>query len=345
MAPGCGCRSRGTGLHAAILILVALTTACSSPPGSSRPPEGSSIAGYRVVGDIPLPGNTGRWDYQSLDATQNRLYIAHLGAGEVVVFDVHAQKVAGVVKNVASVHGVVAVPAIKRVFATATGRHELVAIDTDSLQVSAAAPAGDYPDGLDYVPEVGKVFVTDEQGTGDVVIDASTMKNVGSVKFGADIGNTKYDPVSKLVYVAVGSSNELVGIDPRSTTVVERTPLAGCKGAHGVQLTASPHRAFVGCQGSNSVVVFDFTTKRVMAQVAVAGTPDVLAYDPGLQRVYAASEDGTLAVIQATDPVRKLGQGNAGPNAHTVAIDPSSHLVYLPLTDVGGHPVLRVLSL
>lgn len=90
MAPGCGCRSRGTGLHAAILILVALTTACSSPPGSSRPPEGSSIAGYRVVGDIPLPGNTGRWDYQSLDATQNRLYIAHLGASEVVVFDVHA---------------------------------------------------------------------------------------------------------------------------------------------------------------------------------------------------------------------------------------------------------------
>ena len=35
-------------------------------------------------------------------------------------------------------------------------------------------------------------------------------------------------------------------------------------------------------------------------------TPDVLAHDPGLQRVYVAAEDGTLVVIQACDPPRKV---------------------------------------
>ena len=31
------------------------------------------------------------------------------------------------------------------------------------------------------------------------------------------------------------------------------------------------------------------------------------------------------------------------PRAHSVAVDPATHRVYLPLANVGGHPVLRVL--
>ena len=32
------------------------------------------------------------------------------------------------------------------------------------------------------------------------------------------------------------------------------------------------------------------------------------------------------------------------PHAHTVSVDPRSHRVYLPLENVGGRPVLRVLE-
>src|SRR5205823_14340147 len=101
---------------------------------------------------------------------------------------------------------------------------------------------------------------------------------------------------------------------------------------------------FIGCEGNSAVVALDLSTKRVIARFQAGNTPDVLAYDPGLQRVYVACEDGTLTVLTAGDTVSKLGQGTPGPNAHTVAVDPATHLVYLPLMDVGGHPVLRVLS-
>jgi hypothetical protein len=30
------------------------------------------------------------------------------------------------------------------------------------------------------------------------------------------------------------------------------------------------------------------------------------------------------------------------PHAHTVSVDPATHLVYLPLQNVGGRPVLRI---
>ncbi len=53
----------------------------------------AAIIGLRQVADIPLDGGTTRFDYQSLDPQRGLLFIAHLGAGQVIVFDVKQQKV------------------------------------------------------------------------------------------------------------------------------------------------------------------------------------------------------------------------------------------------------------
>lgn len=73
---------------------------------------------------------------------------------------------------------------------------------------------------------------------------------------------------------------------------------------------------------------------------------DVLAFDLGLQRLYAASETGMVAVfaVAADRSVTEMGRGFLGPNAHTVAVDPATHRVYFPLENVGGRPVLRVMD-
>jgi DNA-binding beta-propeller fold protein YncE len=94
-----------------------------------------------------------------------------LGGGEVVVFDTLQQKVVGVVKDVSSAHGVALAPEAGRLFVTATGSNELIAIDLKTLAVVGRAPAGDCPDGLDYAPALGKVYVTDEHGSGDTIFD------------------------------------------------------------------------------------------------------------------------------------------------------------------------------
>jgi hypothetical protein len=41
--------------------------------------------------------------------------------------------------------------------------------------------------------------------------------------------------------------------------------------------------------------------------------------------------------------LRLVGEIKA-PHAHTVAVDPRTHRVYLPLENVGGRPVLRILT-
>jgi hypothetical protein len=30
--------------------------------------------------------------------------------------------------------------------------------------------------------------------------------------------------------------------------------------------------------------------------------------------------------------------------AHTVSVDPDTHLVYFPLENIGGHPILRIMK-
>src|SRR5580704_1652613 len=69
-----------------------------------------------LVANVPLPGPPVRFDYQSFDRTRGRLYIAHMNADQLVVFDVKKREVVANLDGFANVHGVLAVPEINRVF-------------------------------------------------------------------------------------------------------------------------------------------------------------------------------------------------------------------------------------
>src|SRR6266513_5245864 len=114
-------------------------------------PEGSSgNLPLRTLSDVPLTGGTTRLDYQSIDSDGGRLYIAHLGSDLMTVFDVNKQTMVGDVKDLKRLHGVLAVPELHRVYASATGTNELAVVDDQTLQILARVPAGDYPDGIAY---------------------------------------------------------------------------------------------------------------------------------------------------------------------------------------------------
>src|SRR6266542_1665632 len=138
----------------------------------------------QTIADVPLPGAASRLDYQSLDPQHGLLFISHLGAGTVIVFDLAAQKAISEITDVAGVHGVLAVPELNRIYATATDSHQLVAIDATTFQVVARTPAGGYPDGLAYDPVNKRIFVSDESGGGEPVIDAVTNQPIGVVPLG-----------------------------------------------------------------------------------------------------------------------------------------------------------------
>src|SRR5579859_865419 len=170
----------------------------------ARPTLGQQMpADFYNVRDIPLPGDTSRFDYESLDSQTHRLYITHLGAGRIVVYDVPAGAVVAEIPDVPGVHGVLAIPDLGRVYATATSSNQVAVIDPQTLAVTTTIPGGVYPDGLAYDPEVGKLYISDETGGTDTVIDTTSNQVVATVSLGGDVGNTQYDAVSHQIFVAV----------------------------------------------------------------------------------------------------------------------------------------------
>jgi len=68
----------------------------------------------------------------------------------------------------------------------------------------------------------------------------------------------------------------------------------------------------------------------------------VLAWDPSWRRLYVAAESGVLSTFWLDgSTLRPTGEVRM-PHAHTVSVDPRTHLVYLPLESFNGKPVLQV---
>jgi hypothetical protein len=72
-------------------------------------------------------------------------------------------------------------------------------------------------------------------------------------------------------------------------------------------------------------------------------TPECAGFDPGLKRLYFSAESGAVTVfLYGSRKLTLLGSFNM-PHAHTIAVDSQTHLVYFPLEDMNGHPVLRIM--
>ena len=207
------------------------------------------------------------------------------------------------------------------------------------------APAGSYPDGLVYDPVERHVFVSDESGGVEAVFDAAGHR-IATVQLGGEAGNVQYDPGSRRILAAVQTRNQVAVIDPRSNVVVRRVALPGCDHPHGLYVDAPRRLAFVACDGNGRLLTLDLTHLKVTGSTQVGSSPDVLAFDKSLKRLYVSAESGVVAVFaERGRGLRKLGQGLLAPHAHTVAVDSKTHLVYFPLeSGSAGRPQLRIMA-
>jgi DNA-binding beta-propeller fold protein YncE len=305
--------------------------------------------GWTSVYRVPLPGPANRFDYQSLDSTTGRLYLAHLGAGRLVVFDTRTRKVVADLPGFPHVHGVLAVPDLHRVYATVSplSRKQighLVALDTQTLEILSRTPTGIHPDGLDYDPGNGRIFVSNEWGNSLSVIDARSFHPVGTIPLGGEVGNTRYDASSKRIYSTVQTRNLLVRIDPATLQITGEIALP-CRHPHGLWIESRLHQAFVACEKDARLLVVDLSSHRVSGIFSVGARPDVLSFDERRNLLFVASESGWITVFRIKSrTLEKESEDFLGFRAHSILVDPFDHLLYLPLENRKGHPVLEILK-
>jgi DNA-binding beta-propeller fold protein YncE len=323
---------------------VALVSLALLGGGSSGAASVAAGLPLRTVASVRLPGASNRFDYLSLDAKTNKLYIAHMNDDHIVVFDIRRRRVVTTIPA-PGVHGVLAVPELGRVFASATNVRQVFTIEEKSDSVVGRAPAGAYPDGIAWDPVERHAFVSDETGGVETVVNAAGRR-VATVAVGGEAGNVQYDAGARRILVDVQSRNDIAVIDPRRNRVVRRVALPGCAHPHGLLVDSRRRLAFVACDGNARLLTLDLTRLRVTGRASIGASPDVLALDRSLDRLYIAGERGDVAVFaENAHGLKKLGQARLAPNAHTVAVDSRTHLVYFPLErGQADKPELRIMA-
>src|SRR3954447_26089002 len=105
---------------AALAGLVGVSAAAAQTRGSLP---------LRPLARVPLSGAAVRFDYTSIDPKTHTLWISHMDADQLLAFDVVHRKLRRTIPA-PGVHGVIAVPQIGRVYASATNAHEVLTIDS-----------------------------------------------------------------------------------------------------------------------------------------------------------------------------------------------------------------------
>ena len=117
---------------------------------------------------------------------------------------------------------------------------------------------------------------------------------------------------------------------------------SGCQHDHGLLVDAPRRLAFIACDANALLLTFDLSRMKVIGKASIGGSPDVLAFDSSLRRLYVSSESGEIAVFaERGHGLTKLAQSFLAPEAHTVAVDSRTHLVYFPLQT---GPELRIMK-
>jgi DNA-binding beta-propeller fold protein YncE len=192
-----------------------------------------------------------------------------MDADQLVIFDTSKRQVVANLDGFKRVHGVTVAPEIHRLYASVTGNHQVATVDTKSLKTLGTAGPITYPDGLAYAPKQNKVFVSDEHGGVDAVIDAASNKLIANIPLGGGAGNTVHDSDSGHILVAVHGVNLLAVIDPTTSQIINRIPLAGIKNPHGIALDTGDHTAFIAGEANHSLAMVDLQTMKVLSTYEV----------------------------------------------------------------------------
>ena len=293
--------------------------------------------------DLPGPGGK-RFDYLTVDADDYYLISAHLGAGQTYVIDLRTNKIVATVGDTPGAEGIEYVPETRKLYTSNAGDNTIGVIDLRQMKVIKKLPTEKKPDGSAYAAPFHKLYVSDERGKAEAIVDVTKDEIVKTLHFDSETGMPQYDPVARKVYLNLQDQNIFAVVDPATDEVVARYTVGRCKGNHGMALDPEHHRAFLSCEENNLMTVFDLDKHQPIAYLSMADGPDVIKFDPGLGRIYAACYSGAISVFHQDDPdhYRKLEDFKVQHAVHSLAADLQTHRVYTPEQEEDGKPAARM---
>ena len=186
-----------------------------------------------------------------------------------------------------------------RVIVAGLGNNTVEVVAGFPLKDIHSIPGQDGPQGVLYVQEIDKLFVSNEGGKVNVY-EGDDYKFVKSIDFKDGADNLRYDPAEKLVYVSYKE-----GIGLIDTKTLERLPTVYRfpEQPESYRLETNGPRIFVNLPKASSVVTIDRKTGQTLAtwKVTDAHTNFSMILDEANHRLFSVFRNPSTVMVFDTE--------------------------------------------
>jgi DNA-binding beta-propeller fold protein YncE len=314
----------------------------------------SSARSLQFKGYIPLPRGTKYgvltvFDYVTI--VGRALFVANAYRGDVYRVNLPDGLASSVARMAVLAlepvpHGVAVDPLSHQGFVTLSEANTVVVFDPETMRLVGRISVADDPDAIVYDPYHRLMYVANGAAKLATLIDPASKAGVGVIPLGGEPEFPTFDPQTKFIYQNLKDNNAVAVVDVAKRSVVDRWPLPGCDMPTGAAIDATERRLFVVCGKSATLLALDLNTRRVVASLSIGGYPDSVAYDPEFRRIYATGMAGVMSVVQEDTPdsFRLLDTVHLHVGAHTLAVDPVTHRLYVAYASLFVKPRLAVFT-
>jgi DNA-binding beta-propeller fold protein YncE len=205
-----------------------------------------------------------------------------------------------------------------------------VALDMNHLSLSSVSemPGGGAVHGVALLLDHNVAFITrSEENTVDV-FDPNTLQQLGRIPVADDADAIRYDPSTKLIYVANGDAKLATLIDPEKRVTVGTIPLPGKP-----EFPALDSRSgllYQNLEDVNSLAAIDLGKRSVVGQWSLAPCkgPSGMAIDSGQRRLFAVCSGNAKLVVFDMETHRVITSMKIGGGPDSVALDQTLHRIY-----------------
>jgi DNA-binding beta-propeller fold protein YncE len=300
---------------------------------------GAGDSGYGVVAKWPAAGSD-KWDYLTVDPARHRLFVSR--ATHVQVFDLESGKPVGQVADTPGVHGIVIAADLHRGFTSNGKGNSVTVFDSETLApISVVKISGGDPDAIVYDPPSHQIYAFNGHSNNATVIDARTAREVGTV---ALPGRPEFAGSDGQGHVFVNLEDKalLARIDVASNAVSATWSLSPCVEPTGLALDIARHRVFSACHNQR-LIVTDADSGTRVAELPIGRHVDAAAFEPATSLVFTSngdSADVTIISAETADRYRVRGSLGTASGAKTMALDATTHRIYVPTMTPAGMQVL-----
>ena len=289
--------------------------------------------------DLPPHKGSGGFDHADVHEASGRVYVAHTANDAIDVIDIAAQKYVGSIEGLAAVAGALVTESPDFVFTSNRGANTISIFTPADERAVAHVGVGLRPNGLAYDPGSGRLL---SAHVGDPAVAGSRTVSIVDVRARQRIADhpvagrtrwTVYDPVIDAFHVNIMDPPQIAVVGAADPTGIRRIVEIPHAGPHGLDIDVERRRLFCACDAGVLVEV-DADSGRIVATQTIGGVPDVVFFNPALQRLYVAiGEPGTIEVFDTT-PLRRHETIVTEADAHTLSFDARRNLVcaFLPAT-------------